>query len=600
MLKNYYKKYNFLTDNSARKAFLKRNLQIQKKLCTMYESRLRNFEEKKDYYDQVEGLSQEEIEKRQREKDSELEYLDRDEEMYYDLMQEITKIESALVPNDERTPDDISQEEEIDDTYFYVTYKNMQRKLVKKLKEFTISQDSQDSQEINFEEQDKIEAELADLNKMYNFFVTKSTREQYDVALEQQRLDELRKQEEYIREHGSEEYVKSVLGEDFNPDRSDIRVDTEDQHSKSMLDKKTHKSIVWSVDLYPEPEELFIGKSEYPNAAILNSDIYAYRHGTFEYYTHFNEDGKPTFSDSLGEIIGITKVDKDGKAHTSFVVAPLREGMQFKALTLSEIDELRAKGIPVKEVYTPEELKLQEKIVSDVRREESEKTKSKGAKILHRPKPGVLERAQSMIGSITDGISRMLEDDDFEDEFVDEDIPSEKKSYLGRTPEVPGKVISFEKYVAQKHKSENKEETKRLALIMQGTKKSFSKEDSDFIADVYFSDYLIENALENNGGYLGDFYKDNGTPTISYSKLGEDDRIRACKFAMSNPGYLKREKIGSQEPAKYESISSLEKLMDGLRLSQTIKMDSVSKKMGKAKTSKTGTIKDEGYPDFDD
>ena len=71
--------------------------------------------------------------------------------------------------------------------------------------------------------------------------------------------------------------------------------------------KRNDDSYTWKVRLYNEPEKLFVGTTNYADTPQINQQICAYRYGTFEYGALIKDDGTPTITDELCEIIGITK-----------------------------------------------------------------------------------------------------------------------------------------------------------------------------------------------------------------------------------------------------------------------------------------------------
>ena len=139
----------------------------------------------------------------------------------------------------------------------------------------------------------KLKEKVTQLLKMRYILCNAQRRREYISSIERQEYAKSIVKNKNGRIVQEIKYIKSILGDQFNPDMS------------SYKDKEI--PCRWSVKLYDTPERLFIGRSNYPNQPQINQSIQAYRYGIFEYEYMLNKSGESTYSDSLCEVIGVTK-----------------------------------------------------------------------------------------------------------------------------------------------------------------------------------------------------------------------------------------------------------------------------------------------------
>lgn len=353
------------------------------------------------------------------------------------------------------------------------------------------------------------------INEMYSVLSDKQRREEYKFQLDEYYSQEgERKAEEYKKETdkpiipvqpdmtASERYVKRRLGVDFNPNMS--------RYSKGV--DKAGKGISWSVTLTEKPKLYYSGKVSDKNSPEYGTDIIAFTYGTFNYSTLYNESNMPFYTDSISEIIGVTKTYPDQTRRTYMVVAPTGSLGEIKYATTDEIDRLQEEGrsiIPLMDALTYRKLDERLRLSRELR------TQAEGVRML--------------------------------------------KSNRDR------KVISFNRLYNQnrlKHFYDDLDEyeagLKRPIFIRKNGSSRCPKELEEIAGSVYFSDYLLENAALNNGNYLGTL-----TPgKVSFDAPLEEERIRACFYANINGG--KAEQLTNEGITEVVQVSSLGELLKAM------------------------------------
>lgn len=84
----------------------------------------------------------------------------------------------------------------------------------------------------------------------------------------------------------------------------------------------------WSVRESAEPKVILDVNAEYSQNGEENQRVVAVSYGKFMYDTMFNKDGKPTISSEALDLVGVTRLGRDG-VKTYFVVVPFRD-IKFK------------------------------------------------------------------------------------------------------------------------------------------------------------------------------------------------------------------------------------------------------------------------------
>lgn len=146
-------------------------------------------------------------------------------------------------------------------------------------------------------------------------------------------------------------------------------------------------------------------------------------------------------------------------------------------------------------------------------------------------------------------------------------LPRRKKGFFERVFEDLG--FRSEKVKGRPVQSSTSMQSKQArytrVLIPEEEKHQVSFEEREFFGNVYLSDYLINNAVQNNANYLGTYTNDRRRKTVSFDSVREDERIDACFFAQNNPGIITKRGIASN---KAITANNIEALFDTLKLKQ--------------------------------
>ena len=405
---NYFTKYNLSRNIKSQKRAILSQYKTDERFLEGYRKEIERYSEKLEIAKIQEN--QEEIEKYQT-------LLKRDNEKVLNLQKEILKIEKFMPIDPEK--EDSQTDEEISSLYFSIKMNNIFSHMKDEYENIKNMPESKEKRMKSVEFRDRINEFL----KARTILENPKYRRKYLLDLEKQEYLEYLESNRKIRIAEEEKNVKKLLGEDFNPDMS-----------SGKNEKGTYS---WNVRLYDKPQELFVGKSNFPETPQLNQEIYAYRYGSFEIGAMNRKNGRPLYVDSLCEVIGVTKKAADGTEKTHFVIAPLRYVSNFKNY--------------------PHKISLNE-----------------------RPK--------------------ILEEDEKQD-----------------------------------------------------------------FANLYLSDYLLENAAQNNANYLGEFSFKDGKTDIKYDVLSDEHRIGACFYSKNNAGNVYR-KVG-QETYKIE-VENMDALFRNLQTQQ--------------------------------
>ena len=145
-------------------------------------------------------------------------------------------------------------------------------------------------------------------------------------------------------------------------------------------------------------------------------------------------------------------------------------------------------------------------------------------------------------------------------------LPKRKKTFFEKVFEDLG--FQVEK-VKGRHTTTSTSQTKPVkyhrVLIPEEEKHQVSFDEREFFGNVYLSDYLINNAIQNNAHYLGTYTDDKFRRRVTFDGLKEDERIDACFFAQNNPGVVTKRGIASN---KALTANNIEALFDTLKLKQ--------------------------------
>ena len=108
----------------------------------------------------------------------------------------------------------------------------------------------------------------------------------------------------------------------------------------------TESAFSWQVKEYKQPQIILDSTARYSPDGVENQRVIAISYGRFCFDTMFNPKGKPTISSDINEIIGVTRIGKDGPK-SYIVIAPLF-GRELKNINdILENDELASvPGIP--------------------------------------------------------------------------------------------------------------------------------------------------------------------------------------------------------------------------------------------------------------
>ena len=128
-------------------------------------------------------------------------------------------------------------------------------------------------------------------------------------------------------------FVKETIRESFTPE--EIMRDEQDGLTSAVFGnnammKVEDGSFSWEIKKYKTPEVLCDIVTNYSKNGEENQRVVAISYGKFAYGTMFREDSTPTMSSDLTEVVGVTRLGKDG-VHTYFVLMPF-DNLDFKHL----------------------------------------------------------------------------------------------------------------------------------------------------------------------------------------------------------------------------------------------------------------------------
>lgn len=528
MLENYYKKYNILRDSRTQERVLGKELENIRRLYIMWEGQKERFLQLIDEIRANPDLSDEEKEaqilRRQQ-------TIDRNDDIYLDLQQKEAVIVDALTSDEDRVDDGTTRDDRITTAYMRVIFYERAISSISRLEKDAISKKDPVEQQEMLEQAEKARREL---NEAFNILTDPKLKEVYDRELSVQEYVGDLERDRLARIRLSEIYVKSILGEDFDPDFSEMG--TQSKLNFKKLEEKGKRPYSWKAILYEKVEELFVGKSKHPETPEIDSTIYAFRYGTMEFSYLFREDGQPSYTDGLSEIIGVTKIDKNGRERTAFVIAPLTDSGEIKNVTQQEYENLLEGNQNPIIVETPEEVSIRE-------------TRERYLKRMSQKYPKPPKHDKKRQERYARHLKRFIIEDELDDaqrgeiaRIEEERGISEQRRIVSQSP----KIIDLYEAVRQMHmRSEHPEpDDIRHVFLSRTIKQQVLPEDRDFFASVYLSDYLIENAVSNNAGYLGSFDKSGGKRAVSFGNPMEKQRIEACFYASTHPGEVT--KLGSQ------------------------------------------------------
>lgn len=141
-------------------------------------------------------------------------------------------------------------------------------------------------------------------------------------------------------------FVKDAIREAFTPEeimRDEQGGLTSAVFGNNPMMKVEDGSFSWEVKKYKAPEVLCDVVTSYSKNGEENQRVVAISYGKFAYGTMFREDSTPTMSSDLTEVVGVTRLGKDG-VHTYFVLMP------FDNFDLKHIDEIK-EGEKPKKIY---------------------------------------------------------------------------------------------------------------------------------------------------------------------------------------------------------------------------------------------------------
>lgn len=478
MVVDYYKKFNFSREVEKQEAILRIKLKQDKRMYVAFKSEIeKNKEKLKLLREQGKHSEEEKL----------VDIIEKSEKEFRRLEKKIQKVDTVLPPEGE---DNTLFKDKISDAYFEIRYMERMHLLEK---EYNTIVDLPESPERELKIRD-LKKRASEIVEVYQVLGKASTRKQYLKELEHQEYLESLENDRRAREKEEENHVKKALGEDFNPDMSSW--------------KRDDNSYRWRVRLYDEPEKLFVGTSNYDKTPQINQQICAYRYGTFEYGALLKDNGDPTITDELCEIIGVTKKAIDGRVITNFVIAPLRYISGIRAETID------SKG----------------KIVNDTSQNH----------------PTISKKSKTFLERI----------------FESTTLQSEK---------LRGRLTA-------KGKLSDTKDSKKYTrvLVAESEKYHVPEEDREFFANIYLSDYLINNAVKNNAGYLGTYEFDKEEKGVTLDLPMENTRVGACFFAQRKPGVISKKSLSKEREATVENIDVL---FDKLRIKQIIMASSDLKKL---------------------
>lgn len=484
MVENYYAKYNLTRNLSHQKRYVINQYNMMERFYTAYLVDIKSLERQlAEKIRSGTNVGVKELEDRLALERKEAGNYEKKLEVilaYYPGVKEDSKKSLEELAQEEKEHPKLLRYEKIKDLYFTFRYTNAISSYERKISDAKKIEDPlQRDAELA-----RLKAELAEMRSVFDILANTRKRLEYDKQLEHQEYLDSLEANKQARRKEEEHQVKKVLGSDFNPDMSHC--------------KKGGKSYVWGAELYEKPEKLFVGESSYPIEQI-NQEIYAYRYGAFSYGSIIKSNGKPTYTDNLCEIVGVTKIEKDGTETTNFVIAPLRWISGFSSALVDK--QGRIVKQPIKEA-------------------------AQRRPILPKRKKTFFER--------------VFEDLGFQTEKV--------KGRHSTTTNTQSRPVEYHRI-----------------LIPEEEKHQVSFDEREFFANIYLSDYLINNATQNNAHYLGTYTDDKFRRRVTFDGLNEDERIDACFFAQNNPGVITKKGIAIN---KSLTANNIEALFDTLKLKQ--------------------------------
>lgn len=480
MIENYFEKYHFLREPKKQMVKIESQLKYDKRLYLAYEKDIKKWKEKlKETSDKSDIQKTEDIIEKSQRKHRELE---NEIKRIEDGLKQIDVIRSSKADYDLFKGKKI-EDDKISDIYFAIRAKQQTTEFERHNEEISMLPESEEKRL----KKETLKNEIKEFANVYYILGNAERRNTYLQKLAYQEYKDYLEENRLARLEEEKNQVLKILGSDFNPDMHEY-----DRNSKGYS---------WNVDLYDKPEELFVGSTNFSKIPQIDKEIFARRYGIFEYGTHLNKDGKPTYSDSTCEIIGVTKRDKDGRINTNFVIAPLR---YMSGLT-------------------------------------SKRLQTEGKKVIH----SSLTTSEKVFNKIR----KKILDTIYPNENTKNSNPFRGK--VSKNSREGNKITYFpkEKYV----------------LVPNISKYEVSKEDREFFGNIYLSDYLTNNAVENNAGFLGTYDFQNKKKSITFDKPMDEETVQACYFAKKNPGMISK-KIGSKKRSM--EIRNIDELFDNLRVTQ--------------------------------
>ena len=362
--------------------------------------------------------------------------------------------------------------------------------------------------------QEELDKEEQEINEMYSTLSDKQKREAYKIQLEEYlaHQEEVKKRQEDAEKiieipndseaTVSEKYVKRRLGSAFNPNMSGL--------SKGV--KEAGDGISWGVTLSEKPKLYYSGVVSDQVSPEYGTKIVAFSYGTFNYSTLYNDNKMPFYTDSISEVIGVTKTYPDNTKRTYMVIAPIGSLGDVKYATTDEIDKLTKEGkrvIPLMDRITYKKYDKRIRLSRELREREL----------------GVRDLKSSRDRSVINF------------------------NYFVRKSKLKRFYDDLDEYEAG---------LKRPVLIRKTGDSRCPQELQEFAGSVYFSDYLLDNAVANNGGYLGTMSQEG----ITYGAPFEEERIRACFYANTHKG--KAEQLTDDGITEVVQVSDLSELLKAI------------------------------------
>ena len=112
-------------------------------------------------------------------------------------------------------------------------------------------------------------------------------------------------------------------------------------------------------------------------------------------------------------------------------------------------------------------------------------------------------------------------------------------------------------------------------IILEEGKYQVTEEDREFFANVYLSDYLIDNAEKNNSNYLGDYNFAKSKKEIRLDSKMDYERVNACYFAKNMPGII----LGNESVKR---VANIDEVFNKLREIQNILVQGAIRKEKKS------------------